>query len=103
MRNIYSFFIVAFFSLQMNAQTYNFETEIPSVFEFPDLGQIMLSVEKAKEGKSSLLWEWSGTSILRITDTKNLNDANNSFSNRGELLFGFIMKRVERLHCLSVL
>lgn len=87
MRNIYSFFIVAFFSLQMNAQTYNFETEIPSVFEFPDLGQIMLSVEKAKEGKSSLLWEWSGTSILRITDTKNLNDANNSFSNRGGVTF----------------
>lgn len=87
MRNIYLFLIVVLFSLQANAQTYNFETEIPSVFEFPDLGQIMLSVEKAKEGKSSLLWEWSGTSTLRITDAKNLNAANNSFANRGGVTF----------------
>lgn len=87
MRNIYLFLVTVLFALRINAQTYNFEEEIPGVFEFPELGQIMLSVEKAKEGKSSLLWEWNGTSTLRITDTENLNAANSAFSNRGGITF----------------
>lgn len=68
MKNISLFLIAVLVSYPMNAQNYTFETEIPSVFEFPVYGQIMLSQEKAKEGKSSLMWEWSGTSSLRITD-----------------------------------
>lgn len=87
MKNIPLLLIAVLVSLQMNAQTYTFETEIPSVFEFPDYGQILLSQEKSKEGKSSLMWEWSGTSTLRITDARNLNAASNSFGNRGGITF----------------
>lgn len=86
MKKIVLFSAIIGYSLTANGQ-HAFETAVPTTFELPQGGALSISDQRCKDGKNSLLWEWSGTSVLRVNEPTVFTPANNNFNNRGGVTF----------------
>lgn len=71
----------------LSAQQHAFESVVPTTFQASAGGTLSITDQRCKDGKNSLLWEFSGSSVLRVNEPTVFAPANNNFNNRGGVSF----------------